>query len=198
MSAYADDLLVAHSKDMIVASLQPEVDKVVAWSDKARLTHNTFKCEKAFFSLDGAEAAWQPNIIFDGKQMFCNPFPIFLGVRYDWQLKFGEHVPKLCQSMSGCINPHRALGSMTWGMHTSDCRQVYIATVHCMLEYVNAAWAPWLPATATIKLEKVQLEAIRAASGLVHSMSVEAVLVESQLPTISTRFQTISLQKADE
>ena len=39
VSANSDDLLIASSgrnKDMIVASLQSEVDKVVAWSDKAR------------------------------------------------------------------------------------------------------------------------------------------------------------------
>ena len=43
MSAYADYLSIARSEsnmDMIVASLQPEVDKVVACSDKARLIHN--------------------------------------------------------------------------------------------------------------------------------------------------------------
>ena len=38
MSAYAVDLMIARcarNKDMIVASLQPEVDIVVAWSNKA-------------------------------------------------------------------------------------------------------------------------------------------------------------------
>ena len=72
VSVYADYLLIASSsrnKDMVVTSLQPEVDKVVAWSDKVRLTLNTSKCETAFFSLDCAEAAWQPNITIDGKQM---------------------------------------------------------------------------------------------------------------------------------
>ena len=60
MSAFADDLLTARSarnKDMIMASLQPEVDKVVAWSDKAGLTLNKPKCETVFFSQDCAEAA---------------------------------------------------------------------------------------------------------------------------------------------
>ena len=81
VSAYADDLLLARSarnKDKIVASLQAEVDKVVAWSDKTRLTHNTSKCEAVFFSLDCAEAAWHSKITIDGKRMFCNPFPGFL------------------------------------------------------------------------------------------------------------------------
>ena len=42
VSAFAD-LLIARNKDMIVASLQLEVDKVVAWSDTARLTHDSSK-----------------------------------------------------------------------------------------------------------------------------------------------------------
>ena len=107
VSAYTDDLLTvrsARNKDMVVASLQPVVDKVVAWSDKARLSLSTSKCETAIFSLDCTESAWQPNITIDGKRMFCNPFPVFLGVRYDRQLTFAEYERKLCQSMSGRIN----------------------------------------------------------------------------------------------
>ena len=65
---------------MVVASLQPEVDKVVSSSYLARLTHNISKFETAFFRLDCAEAAWQPNVTIDGKRMFCNPFQIFFGV----------------------------------------------------------------------------------------------------------------------
>ena len=59
-SAYADDLLITHSDrnvDMIVASLQPGVDKVVVWSGMARLTLNSSKFKTAFFSLNCAEAA---------------------------------------------------------------------------------------------------------------------------------------------
>ena len=83
VSTYADDLLIARSagnKNMIVLSLQPEIDKVVAWCDKARLTLNTSKCETTFVSMHCAEAVWQHNIIIDGRLMFCNPFPVFLCV----------------------------------------------------------------------------------------------------------------------
>ena len=107
VSAYAIDPLIASSfcnENMILASLQPEVDKLVAWSAKARLTLKSLKCRTAYFSLGCAEAAWQPNITIDGKQMFCKSFPIFLCVRYDRQLTFGEHVRKLCQSIYGRIN----------------------------------------------------------------------------------------------
>ena len=73
---------------------------------------------------------------------FCNSFPIFLGVRYDRQLTFAEHVQKFHQWMSGCFNFLRALGDTTWGCHTSDCHQVYIAIVRSMPKYAAAVWAP--------------------------------------------------------
>ena len=77
----ADDPVLASCKDMTVASLQPEEDKMVAWSDKGRFTLNSSKCKTEFFSLHCAKAAWQPNITIDGKLMPCNPFQIFMGVR---------------------------------------------------------------------------------------------------------------------
>ena len=167
------------NKDLIMASLQPEVGKVVAWSDKVRLTLNTSKYEIAFFNLDCAEVVWQPNITINGKRMFCNPFQVFLGVRYGQQLTFAEHVQMVCQSISDRFNILCALGGTTWGWHTSYCHYVYIAIVRGMFEYTAAAWAPWLSATSTSKLEKVQLEAARDITSLVRSTPVEAVLAES-------------------
>ena len=67
-----------------------------------------------------------------------------------------------------------------------------------ILEYAAAAWAPWLSATSTRKLENVQLEAARAITGIFRPTPDEAVLAKSQLPSISTHCQTISLLKADE
>ena len=45
VSFYADDLLIsscAHNEYIIVASLQPEVDKEDSWSHRARITLSTF------------------------------------------------------------------------------------------------------------------------------------------------------------
>ena len=120
-----------------------------------------------------------------------------MGVGYDRQLTFAEHVRKLCQSMSGRFNLLRAVGGTTWGWHTSDWRQVYIAIMRNMLVYAAAARPPWLSATSTSKLVKVQMEAVRAIAGLVCSTPVDAVLAESKLPHISMRFQAISLLTAD-
>ena len=101
---------------------------------------------------------------------------------------------KPCQSMFNRINLLHTLGGTICGWHSLDSRQVYIGIVCSMLQYAAAAaWSPWLSATTTSsKHENVQLVAARAITALVHSTPVEVVLVESQLPPISTRFQTIT------
>ena len=61
VSAYADDLAIACSgriKTDMKKKLQEEVDKEVKWSDDARLTLNTNKCEVSFFSRSVVTAAY--------------------------------------------------------------------------------------------------------------------------------------------
>ena len=65
VSAYADDLDLAcrgRKKEDVDLRMQVEVDKVVSWSQQARLTLNAAKCEVAFYSLSNAEAQWRPKL----------------------------------------------------------------------------------------------------------------------------------------
>ena len=81
--AYSDDLALAcrgRKKEDVALRMQAEVDKVVSWSQQARLTLNAAKCEVAFFSLDNAEAQWRPQITINGVPPSCTPSPTFLGV----------------------------------------------------------------------------------------------------------------------
>ena len=98
MSAYADNLAIARSarkKGVIIASIQLELDNVVAWSAKARLTINASKCETVFFSLSGAEAACQSKNTIDVLRMSCIPLTILMGIRFDRQFNIEKHVRNL-------------------------------------------------------------------------------------------------------
>ena len=117
VSANADDLAIACSGESIIdmtKKLQKEVDKVVKWSDDARLTLDTNKCEVSFFTLFTAEASRQPHIAIRGLPFSFNAAPTFLGVQYDRQLTFSEHTKKVCQAMTKKTNILRALGGTTW------------------------------------------------------------------------------------
>ena len=69
VSAYADDLVLAcrgRKKEDGALRMQAEVDKVVSWSQQARLTLNAAKLEVTFFSLDNVEAQLRPQITING------------------------------------------------------------------------------------------------------------------------------------
>ena len=102
VSVYADDLALACSgrrKEDDAMRMQAELDKVVSWSQQARLILNAAKCEVAFFSLDNAEAGWRPKITINGVPPSCTPSPTFLGVTYARRMTFGTQVKKVFQQM---------------------------------------------------------------------------------------------------
>ena len=95
VSAYADDqltVLIVCNEDMIVASLQPELDKVVVCSYKVRLTLITSKCVTACFSLECEEAFWQTKIHQWWKEIDLQSLTDFLGC----QIRLAAHFCWAC------------------------------------------------------------------------------------------------------
>ena len=200
MSAYADDLAIACSernKIDMTKRFQKEVDKVVKWSDDARLTLNTNKREVSFFSLCTAEASWQPHITTRGLPLFFNAAPTFLSVQYDRQPTFSEHAKKVCQPMTKKTNILCAVGGTTWGWRPVDLKTIHIATQRSLAEYGSQAWAPWLSKSNLGKLESAQLNADRVITGHLKSTPVEFVLKDAHLIPLEARYKTLSLLKAD-
>ena len=177
--------------------LQKKVDKVVKWSDDARLTLNINKCEVSFFSLCTAEASWQPHITIRGLPLSFNAAPTFLGVQYDRQLTFSEHAKKVCQAMTKGTNILRALGGTTWGWRPAELRTIYIAIQGSLAEYGSQAWALWLSKSNLGKLESAQLNAARAITGHLRSTPGEFVLIEAHLTPLEARYKTLSLLKTN-
>ena len=178
VSSYADDLAQAcrdRKNENVALRMQAEVDKVVSWSQQARLTLNAAKCEVAFISLDNAEAQWRPQITINGVPPSCTPSPTFLGVTYDRRMTFGTQIKNVCQQMLRRTNLLRVVGGSTWGWQKQDLRTVNIATQRSVAEYAAAAWTPWLSSSNIEKLERTQLQATRAITHHVRSTPTEAV-----------------------
>ncbi|XP_077476349.1 uncharacterized protein LOC144089409 [Stigmatopora argus] len=200
VSAYADDLALAcrgRNKEEVESRLQAEVEKFCRWRSEAHLNLNTTKCEASFFSLDSAEAKWQPKILINGATLKHNPTPTFLGVSFDRQLTFAEQAKKVRQTMSKRTNLLRKLSGTSWGWQPNDLRTVYIATQRSLAEYAAPAWAPWLAQTHLKSLETTQLEAARAITHHLRSTPTEAVLHEAHLTPLSSRLKLQALLKAD-
>ena len=184
-SAYADDLALAcrgRKKEDVALRMQAEVDKVVSWSQQARLPLNAAKCEVAFFILDNAEAQWRPKITINGVPPSCTPSPTFLGVTYDLRMTNDTQVKRVCQQMLLRTNILSVVGGTTCGWQRQDLRTVFIDTQRSVAEYAAAAWTPWLSSSIIEKLERTQLQAARAITHHVRSTPTESVRYEADLP----------------
>ena len=192
--AYADDLALAcrnRKKEDVTLRMQAKVDKVVSWSQQARLTLNAAKCEVAFFSIDNAESQCRTKITINGVPPSCTPSPTFLGVTYDRRMTFGTQVKKVCQQMLRRTNLLRVVGGTTWGWQKQDLRTVYIATQRSVAENAAAAWTPWLSSSNIEKLERTQLQDARAIT------PTDAVLYEADIPRLKHRLNTLSVLQAN-
>ena len=137
VSAYADDLALVcrgRKKEDVALRMQAEVDKVVSWSQQARMTLNAAKCEVAFFNLDNAEADLRHQITINGIPPSCTPSPTFLGIAYDRRMTYGAQVKKVCQQMLRRTNLLRVVGGTTCCWQKQDLRTVYIATQRSVAE----------------------------------------------------------------
>ena len=93
--------------------------------------------------------------------------------------------------------PPSCRGRYDLGLAKARLRTVYTATQRSVAEYAAAAWTPWLSSSNIEKLERTQLQAVRAITHHVRSTPTEAVLYDADLPRLKHRFKTLSVLQAN-
>jgi len=139
------------------------------------------------------EAKWRPSITIEGRPLKYNPTPTFLGIKYDRQLTFGGHVEEVTKKVKRRAQAIRKLGNTDWGYEKEVLRGTYIAVGRSVIEYAAPAWIPWISKTNLA----AQRYAARAVTGQLKTTPAEAVLIESDLPSIKTRSRQLAISAFD-
>jgi hypothetical protein len=200
VSAYADDLAIACTatdKREAEVKMRTEVRKVEGWSRRNGLQLNYKKCTTCLFTTDTGEYKWAPKVPLGDGNITEDRNPKFLGVTYDKQLTFGAHSEIVAKKMTSRTGLLKAVGGSDWGWDKQQLRQIYTATQRSTAEYASPAWAPWVSKTNLQKLDRAQLRAGRAISGLTMSTPSEAVLLEAGLEPLGQRYRKAALTTLD-
>ena len=122
------------------------MDKIVAWSERKKLTLNVSKCEATFFSTDSheLEAKLEPELRLLGEKIKFNPSPKFLGVHLDRTLAFQKHTDYVADKVASRNRILASLSSKTWGWRKEKLTTVYKTMQRSVLDYAAPAWQPWL------------------------------------------------------
>ena len=137
---FADDLKlylsVTEAKDCV--ALQHDINAVVEWSIKNKLSFNHSKCRTITLSRSRNPI---PNIYnLAGAQMERVSSIKDLGVIMDSKLNFHDHILKTCKDANKCLGFIIRISAQF--QNTQAIKQIYNAYVRSKLEYNAIVWSP--------------------------------------------------------
>ena len=180
---FADDTKIFHEvtsrEDALI--LQEDINKLEVWSNKWLLNFHPDKCHVLTlgkfqnimhtqrYTISGQELEH----VFDEKD---------LGVIFDSDLSFDEHISRITQKANGIVGLIRRTFSY---LDTKSFTNLYTSFVRPHLEYAQSIWAPHLVKHINM-LENVQIRATKLVDGL-HNLDYGERLAKLNIPTLVYR-----------
>ncbi|KAF0301201.1 putative RNA-directed DNA polymerase from transposon BS [Amphibalanus amphitrite] len=191
-SLFADDvalLACAPTARECDALLQPCLDAVDTWLRRWKVMPSVTKCTATLFTLDPRESGGKvkPHLTLRGEELPYSRNPTFLGIKFDPQLTFADHIDDLKAKMSRRRRCLQALAGKTWGSHRRTIRAAYIGYIRALFDYGAAVFGTYAAPSVRGRLEAEQNKCARVITGCLRATRKDALLAEAGLPTLSLR-----------
>ena len=165
---YADDLSV-YSSGTSLRSLcnliNKYADDLVAFLKERELLVSAEKSTVTLFTPDTHEAKIHPAIYVENKLVRLEKSPKLLGVIFDTMHTFSQHIKQTVSSAKTKVNIIKALEGSSWGQEKETLTLTYKSICRSKLEYGSPVWGPAISESNWDKLQRVQNQALRIASG---------------------------------
>ena len=191
-SLFADDvalLACARTAGDCDTLLQPCLNMIDDWLQRWKVTPSVSKCTATMFSLDPQESGGKvkPELRLRDETLPYARNPTFLGIKFDPQLTFTDHVEELKTKMARRSQCLKALAGKTWGSHRRTIRAAYIGYVRALFDYGAAIFGTYAAPSVRGRLEAEQNKCARVITGCLRATRKDALLAEAGLPTLSLR-----------
>eukprot|EP00666_Eupelagonemidae_sp_cell4sb_P008064 gene8064-biopygen23298 len=130
--------------------------------------------------------------LFDRQVVYASVVK-YLGVLYQENHKFTEHVQARLKEFKRRRGVLQYLSGTTWGCRRATLRQVYQGYVRAYVEYASPAWWPYINMELIRKLEVQQNHAARTISGCVPRTRIAVLLTEAGLRPLELRADAAAL-----
>ena len=196
-SLYADDvalLATERSIEQCCQTLQPCLNRVDEWLRRWKVTPSISKCCVSAFSLDPKEAGGraQPRLTMRGQILEVNPTPTFLGIKFDGQLTFNDHITDLKKKMAKRRQCLQALAGKSYGSHQRTIRTAYIGYIRALFDYGAAVFGPHCAPAVRDKVEVEQNKCARLITGCIRLTRTGAVIAEADLVPLTVRAKQLA------
>ncbi|KAF0303391.1 Dynein heavy chain, cytoplasmic [Amphibalanus amphitrite] len=181
----------------IIAICEPCLDSIGTWLTRWKVTPSVSKCTSTLFSLDPKQQRGRvrPNLKLHGQEITATVHPTFLGIKFDPQLTFAEHVADLKAKMARRRRCLQAMAGKTWGSHRRTLRTAYIGYVRALFDYGAAVVGTHAAPSVRERLEAEQNKCARLITGCIRLTRTDALLAEADLPPLSLRAKQLAGQE---
>ena len=167
-TSFADDFSVfASAVDITELEVQisRDLEKVQDWASGLKLDISAPKSSITLFSPSTHEYRYHPQVTMNGSIVPLNKNPKILGVTLDPLFTFSPHVKEIVKSATQRLKVMKALAGTSWGKDTETLLLTYKMLIRTKIDYATPVWLPNLKPSSLVRLQRIQNNALRIATG---------------------------------
>ena len=199
-SLFADDCAIfrsfgQHQLSNAVDVMQQNLDAIQKWCDKWGFKMSVNKTVGVLFTHNQKLKATMQPITINGKAIKIEKTAKFLGLHFDDRLSWQPHVDYVIDKCRSRLNLMRSITGSNWGASRSSLLIIYKALIRSVLDYGSVAYDS---ATETQKrrLDSIQCQALRIATGSTRTTALAALQVETGEPPMQLRRLELQIRYA--
>ena len=186
---YADDVVI-YASDRDVSAAQGKVQRAVSELDKWAHTWNMKisreKTKSILFSSNMYEVNSKKKVdVFLGDTRVEQVSEVaVLGVIFDTQMTFGEHVKKTKQKLTKRLQTVKALAGTSWGCHSQTLRKMYCQFIQPVALYGSSTYMTSSKPSTQEKIDQVAAAGARIITGCPAGTRNRVVMAEANIRSI--------------
>ncbi|XP_076047430.1 uncharacterized protein LOC143028964 [Oratosquilla oratoria] len=195
-SLFADDFLLYFSSINLFTAItrtQSGVNAATSWASRRGCRFSSSKTVAMHFckSQQRPRQKVPPHIILGGIPIPYEQSTKFLGVIFDQNLTWNNHILNLRQSSLSALNILKTVSGRDWGADQPSLLRLYHALIRSRLDYACQIYSS-ASATSLRSLDTVHHQALRLCTGAYRTSPVESLYVLSgDLPLSNRREQLL-------
>lgn len=187
---YADDLaLFVRGNDLqtLQHNLQSTINRLAVWGDEHGLSFAPSKTKVINFTKKRNTPLLQLNL--KGEPLLQVNSTRFLGLTFDHTLTWSLHIQELRRKCSQRLNLLKKVNGTSWGADKKCILRIYYSHIRSILDYGSIVYASASESNLK-KLDPLQNQALRIATGAFRTSPIASILVESNNKPLALRRNT--------
>ena len=196
LSQFADGSAVWKSGknvDEIIRIIEIILEAIEEWAIEWGFLISPGKTQVVLFNSFRIDHKSLKKLKLNGRELEYSKAATFLGMTFDHLLTWKGHFDKLISRCNNDLNLMRMVSGTSFGADKKTLLMIYMSLIRSKLDYGCQAYMSASP-TQLARLDKLQNNALRIATGAYKSTSVQAMEVECYIMPLSLRREEFALK----